>query len=85
MVQRAVEATGLAVQVAERPELIVCDNASSLDIGAWRLEILGGKGAVAYAGPFVVDHTHPLAEGLSLQNAIWSAAAESSSRPACRS
>ena len=42
------------------------------DGDAWRLEILGGKDAVAYAGPFVVDHNHPLAQGLSLQNAIWS-------------
>ena len=55
-----------------------------MDVDAWRLEILGGKDAVAYAGPFVVDHNHPLAEGLSLQNAIWSAAPRRR-WPACRS
>jgi hypothetical protein len=37
------------------------------------LEILGDKDAVTYAGPFVVDHSHALMQGLSLQNAIWSA------------
>ena len=41
------------------------------------MEILGGKDAVAYAGPFVVDHNHALMQGLSLQNAIWSASPKS--------
>ena len=51
---------------------------SPAPIGRRRLamEILGGKDAVAYAGPFVIDHNHPLAQGLSLQNAIWSASSE---------
>ena len=43
---------------------------------AWRLEIVGGKEAAAYAGPFVVDRTHPLARGLSLDGAIWAASAQ---------
>jgi len=72
-VVRVLEATGMALQVTERPDLIVCDHAGAVDSDAWRLEILGGTGAVAYAGPFVVDRTHALAQGLSLEGAIWSA------------
>lgn len=72
-VLRAFEATGQTVQVSQRPELVVSDKPGPLENEAWRLEILGGKDAVAYAGPFVVDHNHALAQGLSLQNAIWSA------------
>jgi hypothetical protein len=93
-VDRVLTATGMALQVSERPDLIVCDGGGTRDEGrgargevqeggdpsspapppdAWRLEILGGKDAAAYAGPFVVDRTHPLAQGLSLDGAIWSA------------
>jgi hypothetical protein len=72
-VVRAVEATGEATEVSDRPEFIVSDKSSSTDGEAWRLEILGGKDAVAYTGPFVVDRNNLLTQGLSLQNAIWSA------------
>jgi hypothetical protein len=100
-VVRVLEATGMALQVSERPELIVCDGGGARDEGrgargdgqeggdqssliphpsslappldAWRLEVLGAKDATAYTGPFVVDRTHPLAQGLSLDGAIWSA------------
>ncbi len=76
IVLRALEATGQAVMVADRPELIVCDTPGSLDSDAWRFEILKGKDATAYAGPFVIDHNHPLMKGVSLQNAIWAAPAQ---------
>ncbi len=39
----------------------------------WRLEILPAANPAAYAGPFVINHNHPLAQGLSLANALWSA------------
>ena len=72
-VVRVLEATGMALEVSDRPELVVCDRSASLEADAWRLEILGGKDAVAYAGPFVIDRTHALAQGLSLDGAIWPA------------
>jgi hypothetical protein len=40
---------------------------------AWRLEILPAANPAAYAGPFVINHNHPLTQGLSLANAVWSA------------
>ena len=72
-VVRVLEATGTAIMATERPDLVVCDHAVAANADAWRLEILGGKDAVAYAGPFVIDRTHALAQGLSLDGTIWSA------------
>jgi hypothetical protein len=71
-VGRALEATGQTVEVSERPELIIADKPSSLEGDAWRWEIVGGKDAVAYAGPFVIDRNHVLTQGLSLQTVVWS-------------
>lgn len=75
-VVRAFDATGQTIESSERPDLIVSDNAASCDGSAWRWEILGGKNAPAYTGPFVIDRNHPLTQGLSLQNAIWAASSE---------
>lgn len=75
-VVRVLQATGMALEVSERPDLVICDRSAAIEADAWRLEILGGKDAVAYAGPFVVDRTHALAQGLSLDGAIWSASAQ---------
>ena len=77
-VSRALKATGQVIEVAHRPELIICDVPGPDDGDAWLLEIRGGEDAVAYAGPFVVDHNHVLTEGLSLHDAIWSASPKTS-------
>jgi hypothetical protein len=68
------KATGMALEVTERPDLVVSDRDGGASGDAWRLEILAAKDPVAYAGPFVIERTHPLAQGLSLEGAIWSAA-----------
>jgi hypothetical protein len=74
-VSRALKATAATLETSERPELLICDKPAATDGDAWRLEILGGTDAVPYSGPFVIDHSHALAQGLSLRNAIWSASA----------
>jgi hypothetical protein len=73
---RALEATAQTVEVSDRPELVIRDTAADVEGEVWQLEILGGKQAVAYAGPFVIDHSHRLTQGLSLEQAIWSAPSE---------
>ncbi|MEN6458268.1 MAG: BatA domain-containing protein [Thermoguttaceae bacterium] len=73
-VSRALEATGQTRQVADRPDLIVTDQAGQSDDATWRWEIVGRGDAPAYTGPFIIDRGHPLTQGLSLQDAIWSAA-----------
>lgn len=78
-VEGALEATGETLQVGERPELVISDQAEATDQDAWRLEVLAGEKPAAYAGPFVVDRGHALTEGLSLANVIWAATANSDS------
>ena len=74
-VRRALAATLQTLDVSDRPELLVTDQPGSMEGDAWRVEILGGKDAAAYAGPFVIDHNHAMAQGLSLENVIWSKSA----------
>jgi hypothetical protein len=75
-VVRAVEAAGHAVQTPDRPDLVIADHPGGLVAEAWRLDVLGGANAAAYAGPFVIDQNHEIAEGLSLENVVWSASPE---------
>ena len=70
-VLRALEATVQTIEVSERPDLVICDKTGNMEGEAWRMEILEGKQAVAYVGPFVIDHNHCLTQGLSLQQVIW--------------
>jgi hypothetical protein len=74
MAVRALEASGRAVIVTDLPECVISDKSGPLAGDAWRMEILGGKDPVAYAGPFVIDRSHVLTQGLSLENAVWSRA-----------
>lgn len=71
-VTRALDATGQTLEVSERPELVIADRAGAFDADAWRWEIVGGKDAAAYVGPFVIDRNHAITQGLSLQTVIWS-------------
>jgi hypothetical protein len=73
---RALNAAGQAVVVDQRPDLVIDDDPGAMEGEAWRLEILAGKAAAAYTGPFVIDRGHELAQGLSLDSAIWSASPE---------
>jgi hypothetical protein len=82
-VVKVLEATGMTVEASERPELVITDRAPgpvATAGDAWRLEILGDAAstaaAAAYIGPFVIDRTHPLCEGLSLEAAVWSCSAK---------
>jgi hypothetical protein len=76
-ITRALEAAGQTLLVDSRPQLVIADNASSPDSGAWQFELLAGPDPVAFEGPYVVDRSHPLAEGLSLDAIIWSASEKS--------
>ena len=69
----ALGATGGAIVVKERPELIVSDGPGEPAGEAWRMEIVGGSDAQAFAGPFVIDRNQDLTEGLSLQSVVWAA------------
>jgi hypothetical protein len=72
---RALNATGLASAVSTRPELIITNRSiGETAINAHRLEILTGEDPVSFEGPFVVNRTHPLLEGVLLDALIWTVA-----------
>lgn len=75
LAEKAIESSSQTRLSSERPELIVTDNTETpSDAEAWTLQILSEAGASSYLGPFVVDRTHPLTDGLSLGGVVWGAA-----------
>ncbi len=79
-ITRALEAAGQTLSVDSRPQLLIADKASSPDSDAWQFDLLAGPDAVAFDGPYVVDRSHPLTAGLSLDAIIWAAAEKSTPR-----
>src|SRR5262249_58004376 len=71
----ALKATRRVVLTGVRPDLRVTDQAE--DAGpageTWTVRVLAEKEAEGYVGPFVLDHNHPLTEGLSLAGVVWGA------------
>jgi hypothetical protein len=55
------------------PDLIITDSAKeAIDLSeSWLFRFVVEEKAVAHQSPFIVDRTHPLTEGLSLQNVLW--------------
>jgi hypothetical protein len=74
-VEKALQATSKTAPPGERPQLLVTDDADSQPPSAetWLAQFLFEKDAEAYVGPFVLDRTHPLTEGLALSGIVWGA------------
>jgi hypothetical protein len=72
-VERALKASGMASPADARPNLIFRDaNAEQSEHGdEWSVRILVESEAEAFTGPFVMDRSHPLMEGLSLTGVVW--------------
>jgi hypothetical protein len=80
LVERALDATGLRASISENPELVIHDSADAfVGSNAWSLRWILPEKPTAYTGPFVIDSAHPLAEGISLQGAVWAANAMTNS------
>ncbi|HSR70621.1 MAG TPA: BatA domain-containing protein [Acidobacteriota bacterium] len=79
LLERALDASGQALLVEERPEILFLgagdppQDPLAEARRPWRFHIPAQSGAVPQAGPLVVDRTHPLGQGLSLSAAIWAA------------
>jgi hypothetical protein len=73
LVEKALTATGHVKLGAAKPALLFIDEdgAGGDEPDTWVVRLLVEKEAEAYVGPFVLDHGHPLAEGLSLKGVIW--------------
>jgi hypothetical protein len=73
LVEKAVRVT-LAQISDDEPHLVITDQEGTLaDTEAWVLLLVQDQQAESYAGPFIVDRSHPLTKGLELQGVVWGA------------
>jgi hypothetical protein len=72
---KALKATGKTLPPGKRPDLIVTDAAEMPTVApeTWVVQVLAEKEAEAYLGPFVLERTHPLTEGIELAGVVWGA------------
>jgi hypothetical protein len=75
LASRALEATGLRAAISDDPELVIHESDAVSSSNSWSLRWLSPAGTTAYVGPFILDQSHPLAEGLTLKGVVWAAAA----------
>lgn len=75
LIEDALEAAERGIPTTTQPELIFLDGeAPEENAGeAWLMHLLIEPQASAYLGPFVVNHAHPLTEGLSFNGVVWGA------------
>jgi hypothetical protein len=73
LVEKAVGSSPNASLSADKPGLLITDEGDSKieDAEAWTLQIVSEKDAASFLGPFVIDRSHPLSEGLSLGGVVW--------------
>jgi hypothetical protein len=76
--EKAVASSPNASLSADKPDLVITDESDPKIEGAgaseaWTLQIISEKDAASFLGPFVIDRSHPLSEGLSLGGVVWGA------------
>ncbi len=73
LVEKAVASSPNASLSANKPDLVITDehDAKIEDVEAWTLRIISENDAASFLGPFVIDRSHPLSEGLSLGGVVW--------------
>lgn len=73
-VEKALQAAGQVILTTRGPHLLITDRAETeRPAQAWGLQFLLDKEAMSYLGPFLMDRSHPLLQGLSLQGVAWGA------------
>lgn len=75
LVNRTLDATGFRAAISQNPELVIHDFDSPVSSNAWSLVWPTFAATNAYTGPFIVDNSHPLAEGIALEGVVWAGAA----------
>ena len=75
LIENALASTDRAVSAKTGPELVFLDETAVADDSAeaWSLRVISEPESSAYLGPFVINLTHPLTEGLSLGGVVWGA------------
>ncbi len=73
-IRRAVETSGIADLVTENPDMYI--GTETVDIpGVWTVRIITpttGDDIKSFIGPFIIDHSSTLANGLTLEGVVWS-------------
>ena len=78
LIENALASTDRTLSAKTGPELVFLDGTAAADDSteAWSLRIISEPESSAYLGPFVINLTHPLTEGLSLGGVVWGAGAK---------
>lgn len=74
-IKRALQATAHVVWVSQKPQLLVTDLAATGEVSryCWILRLMANSSGQAYIGPFIMNHSQPLARGISLAGVVWGA------------
>ena len=77
-IESALASTDRTLSARTVPQLLFLDETTVADdyAEAWSMRVITEPEASAYLGPFVIDLTHPLTEGLSLDGVVWGAGAK---------
>jgi len=72
-VEKAIGSSRNAALSVDKPDLVITDEGAVKveNEEAWTLQIVSEKDAASFLGPFVIDRSHPLSEGLSLGGVVW--------------
>ncbi|MEY2465583.1 MAG: hypothetical protein QOD03_104, partial [Verrucomicrobiota bacterium] len=79
LVERTLAATGLRAAISENPQLVIHDSDSSPSNDAWSLSWAVAEKPMAYTGPFIIDSSHPLGQGIGLAGVVWAGVAMTNS------
>ena len=73
LLEKALQSAQNVLMTGDKPELVIGDetDAGGEVPDAWTLRIVVEKDASSFLGPFVIDRSHPLSEGLSLSGVVW--------------
>lgn len=73
---RVIDTTGLRSEIKSSPQIVFHDTPGiPAGTNTWSVRLISSEAAEPLTGPFVVDSSHPAANGLSLGGTIWAAAA----------
>lgn len=75
LITRALAATDKVLFAGKEAELHFTDRVDSVNLAqdTWIVQLIQETDTSSYIGPFVMDPSHPLTEGLWLEGVIWSA------------
>ena len=80
LLDKALRATGDSVISESDPDLVFTDRLeAAAHFEAWVFRLIAEKDSQSYVGPFLINRSHPLAEGLALDGVVWAAGKQNDS------